>query len=369
VVVLDLGDQPASDHFPLQDDPSMDPQYRMRMVMSSVSGLMQLEDDPTSPEEVMGVEPAALVAQAEASVADAYSAGFIRRGMLVRNFASPHGGGWQRQLEPYGVVDVADGVADLIVDVHGMMHAADQKAAFLERLEHLAPDGVLLMVIFDATAIVREGMWNSLRNGHFAYYSAPTLVRMATEIGMTAVGAWSYPLYNNGTTMLAFARNGSGWAGPSPSVDALCAAEEAEGVLDPTRVARLGEMHDEAVREVRDYLDGLRDSGLVAAGYGAASRAVALLTSAGVTTADVLCIADASEAKHGRAMPVTRIPIVSPAELMAYKPDRVLLFVADLLPEMRRAMPEVEASGARWVVVDPTPREIEPDQDRPTERA
>ena len=42
------------------------------------------------------------------------------------------------------------------------------------------------------------------------------------------------------------------------------------------------------------------------------------------------------------------------------RPDRVLLFVPDLLPEVRRAMPEVEDNGGRWVVMDPMPREIEP---------
>ena len=126
-------------------------------------------------------------------------------------------------------------------------------------------------------------------------------------------------------------------------------------------VQRLGiEMRDRArVRERRD-LDMARADGLRVAGYSAASRAVALLTSAAVTTADLVCIGDASTAKHGRAMPVSRIPIVSPAALLAARPDRVLLFVADLLPEVRRAMPEVEASGGRWVIVDPVPREVDP---------
>ena len=37
----------------------------------------------------------------------------------------------------------------------------------------------------------------------------------------------------------------------------------------------------------------------------------------------------------------TRIPIVSPEQLVAASPDRVLLFISDLLPEVRRAMPGV----------------------------
>jgi len=330
------------------------------MVMGATSRLLQLEEDETSAEEVMGVEPRALVQQAEASVADAAAAGFIAHGSRVLHYSSPHGGNWRAQLAPFDLTEVTDGEADLIVDVHGMMHDADQRSAFLERAAHLAPDGVLLMVIFNATAIVREGMWNSLRNGHFAYYTTPVLVGMGREIGLEAIGAWSYPLYNNGTTMLAFARQGSRWGGQAASVSALIDAETDAGMLDPEHVAGLGSAHDAAVAAVREYLDAARAAGLRVAGYSAASRAVALLTAVAVTTDDVICIGDASPAKRGRAMPVSRIPIVSPAELAGARPDRVLLFVADLLPEVRAALPEVEASGGRWVIVDPVPREVEP---------
>ena len=48
-------------------------------------------------------------------------------------------------------------------------------------------------------------------------------------------------------------------------------------------------------------------------------------------------------------MPGTDIPIVDPAMFTTYPPDTVLLFVPDLLTEVRKAFPEVEASGAKWV--------------------
>lgn len=362
VVVLDLGEQPASDLFPLPTDPTPDPRYRTRMVFAPASGLLQLEDDPTTPEEVMGVEPAALVRQAELCVADADAAGLIVRGSRVLHYPSPHGGSWHAQLEPYDLVEVTEGEAELIVDVHGMMHAADQHAAFVERRDHLSADGVVLFMIHNAAAIVREGMWNALKNGHFAYYTTPAMVRMADEIGLVAVGAWSYPLYNNGTTMLAFAKKGGAHGdAPAESVTRLIEEETAIGVLDPERItASLHTALVDSVAAIRAYLDGTKAQGLTVAGYGAASRTAALLTSANVTTDDVAMIADASTAKHGRTMPGTRIPIVSPDDLVAARPDRVLLFISDLLPEVRRAMPGVEANGGRWVVVDPVPTEIDP---------
>ena len=58
-------------------------------------------------------------------------------------------------------------------------------------------------------------------------------------------------------------------------------------------------------------------------------------------------------------MPGSRIPIVSPDDLVAARPDKVLLFVPDLLNEVRQALPEIEQNGGRWVLLDPMPREID----------
>jgi len=41
--------------------------------------------------------------------------------------------------------------------------------------------------------------------------------------------------------------------------------------------------------------------------------------------------------------------VISPAELAAKRPEAVLVFVPDLLAEVRSAFPEVEAAGGRWI--------------------
>ncbi|MGN6681831.1 MAG: hypothetical protein ACTHKL_29055, partial [Streptosporangiaceae bacterium] len=50
--------------------------------------------------------------------------------------------------------------------------------------------------------------------------------------------------------------------------------------------------------------------------------------------------------------PGTDIPVVEPAQLAVRRPDSILLFLTDLLPEVRAAFPSIEASGGRWVDVD-----------------
>jgi hypothetical protein len=73
------------------------------------------------------------------------------------------------------------------------------------------------------------------------------------------------------------------------------------------------------------------------------------LRHAHVDRAVLPAVIDASPAKQGLRMPGTDIPVADPARLAAGRPDAVLLFVPDLLAEVRDAYPEVEAAGGRWV--------------------
>jgi hypothetical protein len=349
-VVLDMGEQPASDYFPRYDEPGPDPVYPLQMWLCSSCGLAQLLTDPTVPGEPRGAEPVALVEQARDAVARVAAAGLLTAGARVAEYGSPHGGSWLDLLTARGLTAVADGgEADVIIDCFGMMHAPDQAAAIAERSARLAPRGTLLLQFHSLAAIVRQGQWNALRHGHYAYYSATALTALLAGAGLRPCGAWQFSLYG-GTVLLAACHDGDdrAAAGPGEAVRALL-ADEAHG--DITRPGVVGSLQREAAAQggaLREWLIAQRAAGRSVLGYSAASRAVALLCSAGVDADLLPAVADASPAKRGLRMPGTAIPVIGPAELTAAPPDAVLVFVPDLIPEVRKAYPEVEAAGAEW---------------------
>jgi len=348
-LVLDLGEQPACDYFPGRDDPGPDPVYPLQMWLCSVCGLAQLLADPTVPEEPKGVEPAALVAQAADAVERVSSAGLLPAGGTVGEYGSPHGGSWLGPLAARGLV-AADpgGRADVILDCFGLMHAADQRAALAERTARVAPGGVLLLQYHALSTIIRDGQWNALRHGHFAYYSTTALTAMLAAAGFRPFTAWSFGLYG-GTVLLAAGRDGDGYAGPDAAVRSLLADDTAAGVRDPGAFAGLQREVLTHATGLHDWLAGQKSAGRLVLGYGAASRAVALLRAADVDRALLPAVIDASPAKQGLRMPGTDIPVAGPDELAVRRPDAVVLFVPDLLAEVRNAYPEVTASGGRWV--------------------
>lgn len=355
-LVLDLGKQPACDYFPDAGDRSADPVYPLRLWLCAGCGLAQLAEDPTVPDEPRGVEPLALVQQAEQAVAGVAAAGLLDGLSTAVEHGSPHGGSWLGLLADRGIRTAADGEqADVVVDSFGLMHDADQAEALQVRARELSDDGVLLVQYHSLEAVLHGRQWNAIRHGHPVYLSTPTVVGMLAEVGLRTVAAWRFDLYG-GTVLLAARRTGQ----PGAGVKALVDAELAAGVQDPDSLRALASSVDEVSVSLRAMLLRAKDLGRRVYGYGAASRAVPLLNRAGIGPDLLSAVADASAAKHGRRFPGVGVPIISPEELLAVRPDDVVLFVPDMLEEIRRGLSGVERHGGRWIVLEPSPRIVEP---------
>ena len=340
--VLDLGEVPAAKHFPLGTDPvSADEMHPLAMDLCKRCGLVQLADDDTVTDEPRGLEPQALVDQAEDAIARVAAAGWLR-GNTVFEFGSPHGGTWIQLLTERGYTP-ATSRADVVLDSFGIMHEPDQRSAFAHRARVTAPDGVLLLHYHSIATIVEGGQWNSLRHGHFAYYSMTALMRLLEAVGMRIVTAWEFDLYG-GTVLLAAVH---GHTEPDDTVRRILAKEDALGVIEPGKVNQLQHSADRHIESLLSWLKEEKAAGRSVLAYGAASRAVAVFSRAGIDSELVAAVADASPVKQGRRMPGTDIPIVTPDELVAAKPDRVLLTLPDLLPEVSAAFPELDG---RWKV-------------------
>jgi hypothetical protein len=338
--VLDLGNVPAADHFPPAAEPvsTEESSHQLAMDLCIACGLAQLAEDDTVTNEPRGVEPQALRDQATDAVQRVTDGGWLR-GATVREFGSPHGGTWLPLFAERGLVECE--LADVVLDSFGIMHEPDQRSAFELRAKATAADGVLLLQFHSLVTIVGQGQWNALRHGHFAYYSLTALARLLAAAGMNVATAWEFDLY--GGTVLVAAVHGR--VRSDERVRQILEREASFGITDAAVVGGLQQAADSHAAQLRGWLGAQREGGLKVYGYGAASRAVALFSIAGVDQRDIAAVADASPAKQGRRMPGSDIPIISPEELVAAGPDRVLLTVPDLYREVRQKYPELDG---RW---------------------
>ncbi|WP_292975971.1 transferase [Mycobacterium sp.] len=341
--VLDVGKVPAADHFPLASDPvsSDEASHELAMDLCVACGLAQLSNDDTVTSEPRGIEPEALRDQAAQAVKRVAEAGLLR-GATVREFGSPHGGTWLPLLAQRGFAEVSgSNIADVVLDSFGIMHDADQRAAFQLRAQATAPGGVLLLQFHSLLAIVDKGQWNSLRHGHFAYYSLLALTELLDMVGMSIATAWEFDLY--GGTVLVAAVHGS--VEPDRRVQDILRREREFGITEPAVVGRLQRVAESHAARLRYWLEAQARSGRRVYGYGASSRVPALFSIAGVDRRLVHAIADASPGKQGRRISGTNVAIISPEELVDADPDCVFLTIPELYEEVRRRYSQL---NGRW---------------------
>ncbi|MDT7567437.1 MAG: hypothetical protein QOG76_6061 [Pseudonocardiales bacterium] len=355
-LVLDLGHQPPSEYFPALSRPGPDPSFPLRMWCCAGCHLAQLADSDDVPESPRGVEPAALGEQRADAVDWLVGTGLLPPSGRVAEFPSSHGGSWLDLLGAHGLRAAGtDELADVVLDgSFGLMHAPDQRAALRQRVDRLRPGGRLVLQFHSLAAILADGQWNALRHGHFGYYSTPALSGMLGQLGLTVIGARRFPLYGGTVCLVATADPDLEDLGGRPGLESLLADELAAGVRDVAVLRGLQGAAARAAGQLNEFVTGHCAQGRRVFGYGAASRAVALLNLAGLDERLLLGVADAAAAKHGCRVPGTRIPILAPSELVEQAPDLVLVFVPELMAEVRAALPDIERAGGRWVDVSAT---------------
>ena len=90
------------------------------------------------------------------------------------------------------------------------------------------------------------------------------------------------------------------------------------------------EHREELIRLVREEVD----TGSQVVGYGASARSSTLLNYCGIDQNHLSCIADQNSLKHNKFTAGTNIPILSPDEVFAKKPDVVLLLAWNFKEEI-----------------------------------
>jgi SAM-dependent methyltransferase len=106
-------------------------------------------------------------------------------------------------------------------------------------------------------------------------------------------------------------------------------------------------------RGFREFLAAAKAEGRSIAAYGAAAKGNTFLNVCGTTAADIVEVYDRSDAKQGKILPGTHIPIVDPARMQITKPDYLLVLPWNLLDEIKWAMSHLREWGGQFVVAIP----------------
>ena len=216
----------------------------------------------------------------------------------------------------------------------------------------LKSDGVLSAEFPHLLQLLRQTQFDTIYHEHFSYLSLHALEAALGATGLRAFDVEMLPTHG-GSLRLFVCRRDSERHPETPNVEMARAAERAGGLED---LATYGAFSGR-VAACRDQLTAFMveasRAGRVVAAYGAAAKGNTLLNSCGLTSRDIICVADRSPHKQGLYLPGSRIPIVAPERIAEIKPDYLLILPWNLRDEITQDMAHVRDWGCRFVVAIP----------------
>jgi hypothetical protein len=193
--------------------------------------------------------------------------------------------------------------------------------------------------------------FDTIYHEHFTYLSLIAIDRVFARNDLRIFDVER--LTTHGGSLRVFACRAAAAHAVTDNVAAVLAAETAAGLDGPDGYTGF----EVRARKVRDdllaFLAAAKAEGKTVIGYGAAAKGNTLLNYCGIGLNLLPFIVDRSPQKQGRLCPGSRIPVRAPEDLIAVRPDYVLILPWNIRPEVERQLAEIRAWGGQFVVAIP----------------
>lgn len=245
------------------------------------------------------------------------------------------------------------GPRDLCVARNVLAHVADLHGLVTGIRLLLAPAGTAVIEVPHLLTTYRELQYDQVFHEHIGYHSLDSIIRLLAMHELKVIDA-EHPWIHGGS-LRVYAVHAASDRRPTPAVEQALAEEKAAGILDREGWRRFGDRVRTQKRLLRAELESLRAAGKVAVGYGASGKGQSMIQFCELDTGLVKYVADKSTMKIGKLAPGSHIPIVSPEQMRADKPDVVLLFAWNFAREILEQEQELRQRGVQFLHPIPEP--------------
>lgn len=236
-----------------------------------------------------------------------------------------------------------------IVTSFSMFYDLEAPLQFMREVaEVLDGEGLWVFEQSYMPAMLARNSYDTVCHEHLEYYSLGQIRWMAERAGLRIVDV-EFNDVNGGSFSVTAAKAGSRHAAADSVATALRAeAAMALDSLEPYRAfaQRVAESRD----RLRGFFDDAARSGRRIAALGASTKGNVILQYCGLTGTDITSIGEVNEEKFGCYTPGSLVPIVPEQEVLASKPDYLLV-----LPWHFRAFFESSPRFADQPLVFPLP--------------
>lgn len=245
-----------------------------------------------------------------------------------------------------------DQQADLIVGNNVYAHVPDINDFTRGLKAALKDNGTITLEFPHLMCLIEHIQFDTVYHEHFSYLSLYTVERIFKAYGLRI---WDVEkLATHGGSLRIFGCHAEDSRRSTRAVAELLAEEYQSGLQTLATYQNFQTRVDKVKDDLLSFLIEQKRNGKKVAAYGAAAKGNTLLNYAGVKSDLLMFVCDAANAKQGKYMPGSHIPILHPNSLLLSPPDYVLILPWNISAEVKHQNLALITKGVQFITAVPT---------------
>lgn len=241
--------------------------------------------------------------------------------------------------------------ADLIAGNNVYAHVPDINDFTRGLKAALKPGGTITLEFPHLMRLVEQAQFDTVYHEHFSYLSLQTVSRIFATAGLRVWNVEELPTH--GGSLRVYGCHQDDPRSTQAAVSSVLQAEIQHGLQDLNTYLKFQPRADKIKDDLLSFLIEQKRLGKKVAAYGAAAKGNTLLNYAGVKPDLVEFVCDAAQAKQGKFMPGSHIPILHPTEMLNRTFDCVLVLPWNIVDEVIKQNESLIKLGKKFVTAIP----------------
>ena len=241
--------------------------------------------------------------------------------------------------------------ADLIVGNNVYAHVPEINDFTSGLKATLKPGGTITLEFPHLMRLIEQAQFDTVYHEHFSYLSLQTVSQIFSAAGLRIFNVEE--LSTHGGSLRVYACHQDDPRLTQAAVRSVMQKEFQHGLQDLNTYLSFQSRADKIKDDLLSFLIEQKRAGKKVAAYGAAAKGNTLLNYAGVKPDLIGFVCDAAQAKQGKFMPGSHIPILHPNEMLNRQFDFVLILAWNIAAEVLKQNSQLVSRGKQFVTAIP----------------
>ncbi len=241
--------------------------------------------------------------------------------------------------------------ADLIAGNNVYAHVPDINDFTRGLKAALKPNGTITLEFPHLMRLIEHTQFDTMYHEHFSYLSLYTVERIFNSAGLRIWDVDELPTH--GGSLRIYGCHEEDTRSNTQALAALIAAEIKSGLKTLSTYQNFQARADKVKNDLLSFLLEQKRAGKKVAAYGAAAKGNTLLNYAGIKSDLLPFVCDAANAKQGKFMPGSHIPILAPSALVEQHPDYLVILPWNIATEVKQQNVHLAELGTKFVTAVP----------------